>query len=411
MNKDLRKNKSIFNYSFFLKLLYIFFVLYDINFTFSPSFTTARVSIIVLILILITKGKKVHFHGKIINFILVLLFLITCSILQAAFSNDFIQTSRLFFFMFNSVLGAYFIMPFIRDKNELFWLFLIACSIQSVITLYAFFIPSFKLVLEQYVIYGGNFGVDYVYRSVGLSSTSGAALSVVQSIGVIAAGLLIKDNSNASKNKTIIIILGILCFLSIFVIGRTGLWISFLFIGILFGTNYRFILSILGVMIFFYFVDINSILEMTTSNIGNFSAEYFSEWLGDAFTVSNNVTVGAINQMRVPPLTWQTIIGTGKITNIDGTNAAGNDTGYIQTYYSLGLLLTSVFYTSLLLFLLSYLKNLKNKKALYILILITFFVDLKEPMLFKYALPFFVFCVFFMEKKTTISKQIRLKKI
>ncbi|WP_295231677.1 hypothetical protein [uncultured Chryseobacterium sp.] len=411
MNKNLQRNNSLFNYSFFLKLLYIFFVIYDIDFTFSPSFTTARISIVTIILILILKRKKIEFQRRTVNFLLVLLFLIACSILQAAFSNDFTQTSRLFYFTVISLLGAYFIIPFIRSRNELLWLFLIACSIQGVIVLYGFFVPAFKLTLETYIIYGANFGIDNLYRSVGFSSSSGAALSVIQCIGVISAGLLITTNFRNGFTKIIVIVLGLVCFVSIFVVGRTGLWISFIFISVMFGNNYRFILSFAVLTIFFYYINLNALLESATSGLSDFSVEYFSGWLGESLDVSDNATVNALNEMSIPPLDWDTLIGTGKISDSNGLNSSGNDMGYIQTYYSLGLILTFVFYFSLLLFLKSFVKNSSNIKALYILIAIVFFADLKEPMLFKYALPFFIFSIFLIDKKSNLKAKISYESI
>ena len=48
--------------------------------------------------------------------------------------------------------------------------------------------------------------------------------------------------------------------------------------------------------------------------------------------------------MPIPSLSIRTILGTGEVFNPNTMkNASGNDCGYIQTYYSLGLVLAFYF--------------------------------------------------------------------
>ena len=94
--------------------------------------------------------------------------------------------------------------------------------------------------------------------------------------------------------------------------------------------------------------------------------------------------------MPIPPLSLNTIVGTGEVFDAEkSVNASGHDSGYIQTYFSLGFVFAIVFYVSYFLFLIRITK-LKNLLILLFLIFILFVVEFKEPFIFKYILPFYI---------------------
>ncbi len=101
--------------------------------------------------------------------------------------------------------------------------------------------------------------------------------------------------------------------------------------------------------------------------------------------------------MTIPPLSIETLLGTG-IVYQEGVLYLGTDIGYIQNYYSLGLILTVAFYSSLLAMLVTFFMQVRSKFFRYYLlffILCMFVVEYKEPFIFKYGYMMVVFALMF----------------
>jgi hypothetical protein len=247
--------------------------------------------------------------------------------------------------------------------------------------------PDFRLTLDSFIIYGGNVGLECLYRTFGLSSSSGAHLSITQSFG-FAAGLLLLHK----KNRSIIIIpLCILCISSTVFVGRTGLLLSVFFFIVYFlfslKKKSKVVLSLLALLLIaavnVKWVDL---FAGQLNKIDNFSSDYFVEWLSEGFEISNNKTVNALLQeQEVPELTIKNFfIGTGTVTTEDGKNTSGHDSGYIQTYYSLGLLPAFIFYISFILFVYKSFKKY-DTEIIYLINFVILALEIKEPVLFKYS--------------------------
>ena len=135
--------------------------------------------------------------------------------------------------------------------------------------------------------------------------------------------------------------------------------------------------------------------------------------------MKDNDTTDALNEMPVPPLSFETIIGTGRVRSITGNgNASGHDSGYVQTYYSLGLLLAIFFYIFFLIFAIFLIQrnkfqkyyDSKKQKILYLLILIVFVIEIKEPFIFHYSFPFFVLSSILNINKGYLDNNLKLIK-
>jgi hypothetical protein len=151
---------------------------------------------------------------------------------------------------------------------------------------------------------------------------------------------------------------------------------------------------------FLYQIDFESSFINLTENIEGFKTEWFITWIEEAFNFRKNSTLEELNTMYVPPITIETIIGLGRVESESGYgNASMNDSGYIQTYYSLGLIMSAVFYLTY--FCLSFFRWLNSKRNPLILIflIIVFLVEYKEPFIFKYSLPFLLTTFLVYENK------------
>lgn len=383
--------------------LLIFSLIYDISFKAFPVLTSGRIVFIFLIISNFKDLKLVFKEYKFLKFIILLLLLV--SFLQFTLTNDNTQFSRFFYFTLFSLISSLIIATRVKDTQKLLFYILIAVSFQSVILVYVFFNPSFKFILDQYIVYGGNFTVENLYRSFGLSSQTGAALSLTQSFGVGAGLLLLKY-----KNNYLITLSIVICFLSTFFVGRTGILISLIFFGAYFyyTISFKKIIKVSLIMIIlpFLITILSNKLTSSLDSISGFSSEYFLGWISEGFNIKDNRTVNAlVTTQNIPELTIQNFfIGSGTISNSNGLNTSGHDSGYIQTYYSIGLIFTVLFYLSLSVFIVQNFKILNNRKLLFFICLIILFLEFKEPMLFKYTEGFIFLTVLFSMKYEKLKK-------
>ncbi|MAD96965.1 MAG: hypothetical protein CMB99_06520 [Flavobacteriaceae bacterium] len=394
--------------NFLINLILIFSIVYDVSFKVFPFLTTGRVAFLFLTVAHFSKIKDfLKNYGK---FFLIVLILLVVSFFQSIFSDDFTQVSRIAFFMIYSLMASFLMYIRINNLEKLLTLFLLAFSFQSVVLLYSFFRPSFKLTLDSLIVYGGNFTAENLYRAFGFSSATGAALSVIQGLAV---GVGLIKLHMFPKRKFLTITAIIICFISTFFVGRTGIIVSIIFAGYFFVISFKlrliFKYAIMTIIALFSFSVIINQIENRLNTIEGFSTEYFSKWIAEGFDLKDNKTVNALaKDQRIPELNFDTFfIGTGTITK-DGLNTSGHDSGFIQTYYSMGLFFTFVFYFALILFI--YYKFRDYKKSLvFLFIFLILLLEFKEPMVFKYTEIFVLFSILFTLKDYLSNKQIMLK--
>jgi len=329
------------------------------------------------------------------------------ALIQYSFSSDSAQLSRLLWFTLYSIVAPFLFVSFIKSRNELLYLISFAVALQAMFAILSFINPAIKELFYSLVIFTSNFNEDQVLRAVAFASIGGAGLSVIQSIGVISSLALLKTNKFSLYRNVLLWFVVIIIVISIVLIGRTGLFISILCLLIYFISelkNFKNIIIISLIFIAFYQIDLNNTLEKLTSDVDGFNGDMFTAWVENAFKIKNNDTSEELANMPIPPISLETIIGTGRVVHESGFgNASGHDSGYIQTYYSLGLLVAGFFYTIYFFFLRDQIKR-KKINYLYILLFIMFMIEIKEPFIFQYAFPFFVLSMIIVSDKM-ISNQ------
>lgn len=382
---------------FFLKLLFVFAILFDINFKFLPSVTTSRIALILICLFAFARKNKLSIFC--IYYLVVLFSVLVFSIIQFLYSADFTQSSRIIWFSLYGIVIPFLFKNYIKNRNEFFCLISVAVLIQAILTICSYLMPSIKAVFSSLIIYTSNFDETNLLRAMGFASVGGASFSVIQSTGVISLLILNKLNDLSFLHRFLLWVSILVIFVSIFFIGRTGLFISIIatFIYIL---SLQLKLKNIAVVVMFLFLafQINyiNLIDNLTSNIDGFKSELFVNWIENSFKLKGNETASDLNEMPIPPLSFETIIGTGRVLDISGFgNASGHDSGYVQTYYSLGLLLAVFFYSAFFVFLIYQIKiqnQFKTEKQtfLYLLVFVVFIVEFKEPFIFSYSFPFFV---------------------
>lgn len=382
---------------FLIKFIVIFFIIYDFSFVAFPSITSGRIALLIISYDLIYK-KEIKLSRNLIYFLAILFILLIASLIQYISSSDFIQSSRLIWFAIYSVITPFFLSKCFKDSKEFLQVFLLATTVQSIIVMFSFFNPLVKQDILSTIVVGGNEMEEIIYRAISFSGSSGAALSIIQFCGVFSGLTLLKSFPNSIKNSVLIWICIVLTLLSTVFVGRTGLLCSLLSIVIFLVSqfNFRKLIWFFGIIALVTQINFMAILESQTESISGFNVDFFLDWIEEAFTLKDNHTVNVIQEMPIPPLSIYTIMGTGEVFDTEKlVNASGNDSGYIQTYYSLGIIMAIIFYVSYFLFLISETK-IKNLSTILFVVLLMFIVEFKEPFIFKYILPFFILTLIFL---------------
>lgn len=379
-----------------LTTVFIFLVIYNISFKFAPSFTSARISILLLAAYFIVLGLKWPFLiGR--HALLILAFLLPV-LMQYCFSGDSTQTSRILHLFFYSFVGASLIAALAGNLKVALFSYTTAVASQAVIIIAAFFNLGLREPIDTFIVLSSNYTYDYMYRAPGFTSSGGSDLSVIQATGVI-SGIWLLYITKRSQNflQTVILFaLMAICGVSTIFVGRTGLIISIvLLVGYSFASLSVFkirklVYICLGVLVSFFIITegINYI-----STLSNFSDEYFFSWVSGPF-IGSDTTLDVIRDQPIPPISLETIIGTGLVLTPDGnSNASGNDSGYVQNYYSMGLFFSAIFYLFMAYVLALYVKG--RGAVAWFLYVIIFFIEIKEPFIFKYMTIFLLMLTYY----------------
>jgi hypothetical protein len=381
----------------------LFCLVYNVSFLLLPSATTGRIAIVLLmgwglkrnldsIRNLVTANPVIF---TVFGFILLYAFVVYR--LNPLANSDIF--SRVFHFLFYSVIGSVAYLNLIGRNWRRFHLhFMIIVAVQSALHIYSFFSFDYREWVSGVLVQGGNFDLTLGSRPPGFVNSAGAAFSVVQALGLFSA-LLVLRQSRTAWLSLVSGLLGVGIFVSAMLAGRTGMLISLLLLvfTVLTGSSRTrtaavmiVVVSVIGALLFkqeirFFLFLIDPVFERDFNTViaNAFELFYKQGKVGSAVHVYN---------MEIPPLGVETILGTGLVRVLVGE---GHDSGYVQTYYSLGLVVAFAFYATLLSLLTKYFLRLPGYRMLMVLLVcLMFIVETKEPFIFKYALPFYVLTCF-----------------
>lgn len=293
------------------------------------------------------------------------------------------------------VLAAYGIFVYCKKKNiaidDLLFLILLVIALNSVIILLELQFSSLRVFIESFLdpLSGGS--IDYAegYRLRGIASSGGAGLSIS-----IPAALTIAFHlfDRGKLNAFLLLILLFTLLASVVVIGRTGIILSIIPIGIYFLMSLfrRFKIRSILKTLFFVVMPLLIIAPLFYQYISVF----FSEMFGDDFVkyafgflldgssgIEEEGTVGMIAEfITVLPLEWpQALTGYGFYGG--SFFYPWTDAGYNRTFLSIGFLFGFIFY--ILLFYMYLLPFKINKYLIGSFLLILSIAEIKEPLLFS----------------------------
>jgi hypothetical protein len=208
----------------------LFGLVYNISFTFNESLSTGRMAILLLTAWWLLERPLRRPIGP--DPVVWLLFVpLPYVVIQAVFSGDFGQVSRFVHLFLYSVIGGVLIARGLGNLNRVMMTYLAIASVQALILFYSFVSLEYRAWVDANIVSGANFGADHLYRAPGFSSGAGSNMSLIQSLGVLAGGVLLfrRRQGHASWPPRLLIPMMLLCMASCIVVGRTGLVTSAVF--------------------------------------------------------------------------------------------------------------------------------------------------------------------------------------
>ena len=366
----------------------VFMLVYNISFKAAEFASTGRVAIVLMLLCLLRLEPPRL--PPLERWVYLLFLPVPYVLMQFVFVGDFGQLSRLVHLALYSFVGAWCAVRLAGSSQRFLLAFFSAAAVQSLFVLYSFVSLDYRAWYDAYVASGSNFDASYLYRATGLSSTTGSSLSVVQALGVLCGWLLLRSKALAGRHEQrwqALVLLGMLLMVgSCIVVGRTGLILSMLFLALAAANLPPRMLLWAMLLLLFSAYGVGRLFNLDALLPDDFSVEFFSQW-AFGFLSGNDEVLETLNEMPIPPLSLETLLGTGLASLVDGANPSGHDSGFVQTYYAMGLPLTALLYSVYLLVLLHLMRWLPwHLRAP--LALLFFSLEFKEPFLFKYIVMF-----------------------
>jgi hypothetical protein len=398
-----------------LLVLFQFAFLYNVSFLAAPALTTGRIALLVLLALYHTAWPEAwrRIFGTSQVLIACLALLIAYALAQYVLESrgDVTQLSRLVNFSAYVVVGTpLFALASGFDLRRFLAAFSWAAAIQALFIAVSFVSPAYRALLASLLVQGGNIPLTYGLQVPGFSNSAGALLSLTQALGAFAA-LLAARLSPSRQERRMFVLVAVECALSTIVVGRTGLQLSVLIFAafIVIGGPAvvgRSLVILAGLALL---VAASADWLVAQAVAWNPAAARTLEWAFEFFiTGASGTFFRDFAGQGVPPLGIESLVGTGRVVALDGmANASGSDSGYIQTYYALGFPAALIFYGAFYAYLLTAFARVRTERAaLAVLVAATVVLEVKEPFIFKYALPFFLLVLLALAGRDVGSKPL-----
>lgn len=379
---------------FIFQTIIVFFLVFSIHFKGMPSMITPRIIVLILLVAIqsytVLRNGKIRFRKKdalwVSSIIIMIMYTVLISIYRGTLANEKNPLVTEFNYLIMLVLAPYLLQRIFKNNDEFVKALTFATAIQGFIVLLSFMFPQVRSGLEN--IQSLDFS-RYNFRIVGLG-IAGAGGSIYLFCGLLANAYLLLFKSHRLKY----ILFYLIIFSSIALVGRTGFYsaaiLSLYILSrklIISTSNLKFhaktfaVLSIFSVLIFAVYRYYNLNFELLS---------YTVRRLDEIFT--DRYTFDVLANMNVPPLNSDSIIGEGVIK---GYTSKGmliwHDSGYVQRYMAIGLIMSIFSYLALFGYLLNMIKRLpklSERRFFLYFTLLLFVIEVKEPFIFALAYPF-----------------------
>ena len=383
-----------------------FMVIFDVTFAAVPSPSTlgavVRVGTVFLFWIGIDAYRRFVIDEP--GALLLLLALTGYAFVQWALTGfaDSAQAVRVFAFVLYGIYGALLMASLFRGDDMAF---VRACTIagllQAALIVYSFMSPDYRVWLSGVVQQSGNIDLVTGFSAPGFSNSAGALLSVSQAACVFAA---VYGSRQARRlgPQIAFVVSALLIAASTVLAGRTGLILSCAFLGV-FGVEaavrkrWRVVAAGL-ICVIVLAVAGNAAIQAVAARAGADPA-FLKSWAFELFQKGTGAaSYSDLASQPIPALSLSTIVGTGRVTTAVpwiGT-ASGNDSGYVQTYFALGLIASVLFYSTVAWLSLRAVMRANASLLLGAFAASMFVIEAKEPFMFKSPMPLILFALAFM---------------
>lgn len=190
-----------------------------------------------------------------------------------------------------------------------------------------------------------------------------------------------------------------------FLIGRTGFYLELALFVLYLLMEKRVsskVVILAGVVVALVFV-INGVLSGLNSTISNLIFSWATELFNEE-TRSN--TISNLASMSIPSFSSELIFGTNiSLGTLPNGELMTSDSGYAKTYCEIGVVGFAFFYVGLAFLLTSTRFKLMNRKGIfiYVLLLVAFILEIKEPYFLKYVYLIAVFTLLLFNSKENMS--------
>lgn len=299
---------------------------------------------------------------------------------NSSYSAFNVISQSLFIFLFPVMLSQIF-----QNAKEFFRVQLDVIILQSAVAIISRFYKPFRVFIFQHFSYQERMEqhIESGLR-VCILGSSGATASWILFIGCIICAYYI-----LSTRKTRYFVLYGVFMLAMMFTGRTGLYMACLLMAMLqLYSIYKYTslsVKIIGAGL----VALVFIAAYVLYAPENYLKDRTIKWIGEIFFkgIGEGSTVDVIRNMPIPPLNWETFLGTGIVQGMtkSGLNLQ-HDMGYIQTYSALGLLGALYYYFWTFGFFAHEIHDIQEKETRIILwafLLFMIIAEWKEPFLRK----------------------------
>jgi hypothetical protein len=274
-----------------------------------------------------------------------------------------------------------------RDMPTLLAALVIAVSIQALLIFVSFVDLEARRWIVEHIAISTNVLTEDLYRAPGVTGSGGSALSVVQCLGVLSGGLLLRLRGRRQSLPTAVAVLlaMLLCLLSAALVGRTGFLLAILFL-LWFAASSGQLSRLILIALALGVPAALSIPQLVEDLLpSSFSTDVFTTYVLGFLLTGTDASVSDLASMPIPPLGFDTLLGTGRVSpGPDGGNPSGHDSGFVQAYFGMGLVYATAFYACYAYVLLRLLRWLPLATRL-MLAAALFAIEIKEPYVFKYA--------------------------
>ena len=382
---------------YILAFILFFMLVYNISPLYNPSINTARLALLVGgAYVLIFKNQDISYFANKCSWLLWLFIPFIYAVILYFFIGDYGILARFINLFLYAICGSIILATIIKKLDVLIFIVFFATVLQSILIILIFFNLEFKIFIAENIFISSNYSVFRKNRALGFAGVSGAALSLIQSFGILSYYMYKKKYNSNNILIHILFQIGVtLIIFSTILVGRTGLILSFIFLTLIIidirknPSSLYFSLIIIVASLFFLIgvaIGYMKSLDVPVESIFNWA---FGVFIGQDSTN----TVEVLRSQPLPPLNIALFHGYGLVSSLSiGGNPSGHDAGFIQFLYAYGLPNTIIFYFIYVMVLYK-IFNYYNFNIRIFLMGLIFLLEVKEPFLFKYSM--FIMLVMF----------------